>query len=80
MPSIVIPFKAVTEQLGEYFTYIVGDSSKVKQQKVELGSQLGSNVVVRSGLQPGDKIVVEGVQNLHQGSVITTTPLQPQKK
>lgn len=78
--SIVIPFKAVTEQLGEYFTYVVGDSSKVRQQKVELGPQLGGNVVITSGLQPGDNIVVEGVQNLHQGSVITTTPLQPQKK
>ena len=77
-PSIVIPYKAVTEQLGEYFTYVVGDSSKVAQQKVELGPQLGSNVIIRTGLQPGDKIVVEGVQNLHQGSVITTTPLQPQ--
>jgi membrane fusion protein, multidrug efflux system len=80
LPSIVIPFKAVTEQLGEYFTYIVGDSSKVKQQKVELGSQIGANVVVRSGLQAGDQIVVEGVQNLRQGSIITTTPMQPQKK
>jgi membrane fusion protein (multidrug efflux system) len=79
-PSIVIPYKAVTEQLGEYFTYVVGDSSKVRQQKVEVGSQLGSNVVIKTGLQPGDKIVVEGVQNLHQGSVITTTPSQPQKK
>ena len=79
-PSIVIPYKALTEQLGEYFSYVVGDSNKVKQQRVELGSQIGSNVVIRSGLQPGDKIVVEGVQNLHQGSVITTTPLQPQKK
>lgn len=78
--SIVIPFKAVTEQLGEYFTYVVSDSNKVNQQKVDLGPQLGGNVVVRSGLQQGDKIVVEGVQNLHQGSVITTTPLQPQKK
>lgn len=78
--SIVIPFKAVTEQLGEYFTYVVGDSNKVNQQKVDLGPQLGANVVIRSGLQPGDKIVVEGVQNLHQGSIITTTPLQPQKK
>lgn len=78
--SIIIPFKAVTEQLGEYFTYVVGDSSKVTQQKIDLGPQLGSDVVVKSGLQPGDKIVVEGVQNLHQGSVITTTPLQPQKK
>jgi membrane fusion protein (multidrug efflux system) len=77
-PSIVIPFKAVTEQLGEYFTYVVGDSSKVKQQKVELGRQLGGNVVITSGLQRGDQIVVEGVQNLHQGSVITTTPAQPQ--
>jgi membrane fusion protein (multidrug efflux system) len=77
-PSILIPFKAVTEQLGEYFTYVIGDSSKVKQQKVELGPQIGSNVVIKSGLKAGDKIVVEGVQNLHQGTVITTTPLQPQ--
>ena len=72
LPSIVIPYKAVTEQLGENFTYIVGDSNKVRQQKVELGPQLGRNVVITSGLQPGDKVVVEGVQNLHQGSVITT--------
>jgi membrane fusion protein (multidrug efflux system) len=77
-PSIVIPYKAVSEQLGEYFTYVVGDSNKVQQQKVELGPQLEGNVVVTSGLQPGDKIVVEGVQNLHQGSVITTTQMQPQ--
>ena len=79
-PSIVIPFKAVTEQLGEYFTYVVGDSSKVRQQKVELGRQLGGDVIIRSGLQAGDQIVVEGVQNLHQGSVVTTTPMPPQKK
>jgi membrane fusion protein, multidrug efflux system len=79
-PSIVIPYKAVTEQLGENFTYVVGDSNKVRQQKVELGPQLDSSVVITSGLQSGDKVVVEGVQNLHQGSVITTTPLQPQKK
>jgi membrane fusion protein, multidrug efflux system len=78
--SIVIPFKAVTEQLGEYFTYVVGDSSKVAQRKVELGQQLGSNVIIRSGLQPGEKIVVEGVQNLRQGSVITTTPPSPAQK
>lgn len=79
--SIVIPFKAVTEQLGEYFTYVVGDSSKVSQRKVDLGPQLGGNVIINSGLQPGDKIVVEGVQNLRQGSVITTTqPAPPAQK
>ena len=79
--SIVIPFKAVTEQLGEYFTYVVGDSSKVAQRKVELGQQIGSHVIIRNGLQPGETIVVEGVQNLRQGSVITTTqPAPPAQK
>ncbi|QEC57118.1 efflux RND transporter periplasmic adaptor subunit [Flavisolibacter ginsenosidimutans] len=75
--SILIPNKAVTEQLGEYFTYVVGDSSKVAQHKVELGQQIGADVIVKSGLQPGDKIVVEGVQNLRQGAVITTTKPAP---
>jgi membrane fusion protein (multidrug efflux system) len=75
--SIVIPSKAVTEQLGENFAYVVGDSSKVTQRKVVLGQQLGANVIIRSGLEPGDKIVVEGTQNLRQGSVITTKQLPP---
>lgn len=80
--SILIPFKAVTEQLGEYYTYVVGDSSKVAQRKVQLGQQTGGFVAIKNGLQPGDKIVVEGVQNLKQGSVITTSPpaAQPQPK
>jgi membrane fusion protein (multidrug efflux system) len=81
--SIVIPFKAVTEQLGEYFVYVVGDSSKVAQRKVELGQQLGSNVIIRTGLNTGETIAVEGVQNLRQGSVVTTqqpAPPAAQKK
>ena len=76
LQSIVIPFKAVTEQLGEYYTYVVGDSSKVTQRKVQLGQQLGANVMIKTGLAAGEKIVVEGVQNLRQGAVITTAPMQ----
>ena len=72
--AIVVPFKAIGEQLGEYFTYVVGDSSKVEQRKVELGRQLGAGVIVRSGLKPGERIVVEGVQSLRPGARITTTP------
>ena len=82
--STIIPYKAVTEQLGEFFVYVVGDSSKVSQQKVLLGRQIGTNVIVMNGLKDGDKIAVEGVQNLHQGSTITTaapnSSMQQQKK
>lgn len=70
--AVMIPYKAITEQLGEFFVYVVGDSSKVNQRKVQLGTQIGNNVIVQSGLNAGEKIAVQGVQNLREGAVITT--------
>jgi membrane fusion protein (multidrug efflux system) len=70
--STIIPYKAVTEQLGEFFVYVAGDSNKVSQHKVQLGKQIGSDIIVKEGIKEGDKVVVEGVQNLKEGTVITT--------
>jgi membrane fusion protein (multidrug efflux system) len=67
---VSIPYKAVTEQLGEFFVYVPGDSNKVSQRKVELGKQIGNNIIVKSGLESGEKVVTEGVQNLREGAVI----------
>lgn len=72
--SLLIPFKAVTEQLGEYFVYKVTDSSTVTQQKVLIGRQIGADVIIRNGLNPGDSIVVQGVQNLREGAKIESVP------
>lgn len=69
-PIVRIPYKAVTEQLGEYFVYVVQDSNKVSQRRIEPGRQLGGDVIVRKGLEAGEKIVVEGVQNLREGAVV----------
>jgi membrane fusion protein (multidrug efflux system) len=60
----------VNEQLGEFFVYMV-DSSKATQRKVQLGKQVGKNVIIQSGLSPGETIIVEGIQNLREGSVVT---------
>ncbi len=72
-----IPYKAVTEQLGEFFVYLMGDSSKVSQRKLSLGKQIGKNIIVKDGLKEGDVIVVQGVQNLREGAVVTTKPPEP---
>ncbi|MFT3908514.1 MAG: efflux RND transporter periplasmic adaptor subunit [Ferruginibacter sp.] len=72
--SIIIPYKAVVEQLGEFFVYVPGDSSKVSQRKIQLGKQMGLNVIIKDGLKEGEEVVVQGVQNLKEGSVITTKP------
>ncbi|MFT3824428.1 MAG: efflux RND transporter periplasmic adaptor subunit [Chitinophagaceae bacterium] len=68
--SVLIPYKAVTEQLGEFFVYVVGDSSKVNQRKVVLSKQIGTNVIIKDGLKEGETIVVQGVQNLREGAAI----------
>ncbi|GGB88273.1 MexE family multidrug efflux RND transporter periplasmic adaptor subunit [Dyadobacter sediminis] len=68
--SIVIPYKAVTEQLGEFFVYVAGDSSKVSQRRVVLGNAIGSDIIVKEGLKEGEKIAVEGVQNLREGVTV----------
>ena len=75
--ATMIPYKAVTEQLGEFYVYVIGDSSKVSQRKVQLGKQVQSNVIIREGLKPGEKIVTQGQQNLREGSVVSTAPPQP---
>lgn len=70
--QLVVPYKAVLEQMGEYFVYVVNDN-KVKQVKITLGPQFGSNVIIKSGLNDGETIVVDGIQKLHDASAIDTS-------
>lgn len=68
--QLVIPSKALTEQMGEFFVYVLGDSSKVKQRRLTLGARVNDKTVVRDGLKAGESIVVEGVQNLKEGALV----------
>lgn len=72
--TILIPFKAVTEQLGEFFVYVTAAENKVTQRKVLLGKQVGKNIIIKDGLKEGETIVTEGVQSLREGSVINANP------
>ena len=68
--QLVIPYKAVTEQLGEFNVYVVGDSSKAAPRVIKVGTQVDQNIVVKSGLKKGEVIVVDGVQNVRPGAVV----------
>jgi membrane fusion protein (multidrug efflux system) len=68
--SVLIPFKSVVEQMGEYFVFVIGDSSKVSQRKVQLGAHVGDKIVARDGVKVGDKIVTEGVQKVREGAKV----------
>ena len=68
--TLLIPYKAVMEQMGEYFVYVVGDSNKVAQHKIQAGQVIGDKLMVKGGLNENDKIVTEGVQKLREGAVV----------
>jgi membrane fusion protein (multidrug efflux system) len=77
--AVLIPYKSITEQLGEFFVYVV-DGDKVTQRKINLGKQVGVNVIVNGGLESGETIVIEGVQNLREGSAIAVANANPVSK
>ncbi|TGD83131.1 efflux RND transporter periplasmic adaptor subunit [Hymenobacter wooponensis] len=67
---VVVPYKAVVEQMGENFIFVAGDSSKAHQRKVQLGPRLRDQIVVMEGIKPGDQVVTEGLQRLRDGGQI----------
>jgi len=69
--QVVIPYKAVIEQMGEYFVYAI-DSMKARQVKIEPGPNLGEYIVVKQGVSEGDRIVLDGLQKIHNGSLVQT--------
>ncbi|MGA1977401.1 MAG: efflux RND transporter periplasmic adaptor subunit [Bacteroidales bacterium] len=90
-PRIVIPNKAVVEQMGEYFVYVAKDTvltpavnkaggdhpageTKMmiaQEKKVRTGTVIGPDIIILNGINPGDRIIVDGLQSLHDGAQIT---------
>lgn len=68
--AILIPAKAVTEQMGEYFVFIVGDSNKAIQTKITTGMRITDKTIVKDGLKPGQVIITDGVQKVRDGAVV----------
>jgi membrane fusion protein (multidrug efflux system) len=71
--TLLIPYKAVVESLGEFFVFVVQDSVAT-EKKVLLGTRIGGDIVVRGGLTQGEKVVTEGVQKLRDSSVVRMAP------
>ncbi len=96
---MLIPGKAIVEQMGEYFVFVAkdtimkqksdstqkketdtaqsGPSLRAFQKIVKVGQVIGSDQIILSGIGDGDRIVVDGVQALHDGSEINTSKKHP---
>ncbi len=74
--GVTVPITAVSRINGKYFCYVVekGDKGSVARQRpIEVGDLLGNDYVVKSGLAPGDQLIVSGIQKIGDGA-----PVKPQ--
>jgi membrane fusion protein (multidrug efflux system) len=72
--AILIPQKAVQQLQSVQTVYTVNAENKVELKPVIPGDRVGNNWIVEKGLQPGDRVIVEGQQKVRPGSLV-----QPQK-
>ena len=71
--QVVIPYRAVMEQLGQTSVYVLTDSGTVDQRGVTLGLKLADRVVVTNGLSNGEQVVTDGTINLRPGAKVQVT-------
>lgn len=75
--GIKIPERAISELQGQSFVWVVDADQKVSQRPIRTGDKVGSEVVVLEGLQPGERIVLEGVQKVHDGGRVNVIATEP---
>jgi membrane fusion protein (multidrug efflux system) len=75
---LAIPRAAVlSDQQGDY-VFVVGPDNKAEQRRIQLGQSTPAMAAVISGLSPGDKVVVEGLQRVRPGQPVSPSPASPQ--
>jgi len=73
--AILIPQQAVSrDPKGNPVTLIADGEDKVQQRMLELDRAIGDKWLVTAGLQPGDRVIVEGVQKVRPGALVKVVP------
>lgn len=76
-PLLTIPQKATMEQMGEISVF-VRENDTAREKKIELGRKFKDRVIVETGLEEGQSIVISGMQKLNDGDKITTQNRNPE--
>jgi len=73
--ALLVPQRAVAELQNLYSLAVVGDGNAVAFRNVRVGPRVGGLWVIEEGLNPGETVVVEGLQRLRDGVVVSPKPM-----
>jgi RND family efflux transporter MFP subunit len=72
--ALLVPQRAVSQLQGGYQVAVVDNDNKVAIRPVTVGAQVDSRWVIADGLNPGDRVVVEGTQKVRAGVRVNPKP------
>ena len=72
--ALLLPQSAIAQSQGSYQAAVVGSDHKVSMRTVKPGETVGTMRVIDEGVKPGDQVVVEGLQKIREGTLVTPKP------
>jgi membrane fusion protein (multidrug efflux system) len=75
--ALVVPQEAVTELQGNFQVALVDQNNKVSIRPVKTGERIGAMWQITDGLQPGDRVIVQGLQKAREGSLVKVKKWAP---
>jgi len=72
--ALLIPHRAISELQGGDQVGIVNPDGKAEIRAVTTGEVYGRLIVIKDGLKPGEKVIVEGFQKIRQGVPVSAKP------
>ncbi|WP_159995479.1 efflux RND transporter periplasmic adaptor subunit [Roseomonas sp. 18066] len=76
-PAFRIPQAAVQQDVQGAFAYVVGPDGKAGRRALRLGRMLARDWIVEQGLQPGDRVIAEGLVRVTEGAVVEAVEARP---
>ena len=73
--GLIIPQRAVMITERGASVMVVSQDNVASSRDIEVGDMRDGNWVVRSGLQPGERVIVEGWQNVRPGAPVSPVPV-----
>ncbi|RYF25409.1 MAG: efflux RND transporter periplasmic adaptor subunit [Flavobacteriales bacterium] len=77
--ALIIPQKATYELQDKNYVFVIEKNGTVKSKEIKIGGELADIYMVSSGLQHGDKIVLDGVQKVKDDEKIKFTFMEPKQ-
>jgi RND family efflux transporter MFP subunit len=78
--ALLVPQRAVSELQGGYQVALVGSDEKVSIRTVTVGDRVGTQWIIAEGLNPGERVIAEGIQKVRPGMHVNAKPFAVESK